>query len=131
MTEPTTPAGRLVAAFGNIDAMAQHYAPDIIWSLPQSAPYDGPIRGRDAVIAFNTEVWTKHYRPDCSVEILDEVGDETNSAVRFVYRAHMNAANRAYANEYTLFARADAQGIRAVFESFDTLQAGRIARGEV
>ena len=128
--KPATPAGRLVAAFGDVAAMARLYAPDIVWSLPRSTPYAGPIRGRDAVLAFNTEVWTRHYQPDCTVEILDEIGDDRKSAVRFLYRAHMNAANRAYTNEYTLFARSDAQGIQEVFEGFDTLQAGKIARGE-
>lgn len=126
-----TPAGRLVSAFGDVDAMSALYAPDVEWSLSPSTPFPRPMKGREAVIAFNREVWTKHYRPDCTVEILDEVGDERGSAVRFIYRAHMIAAGRAYENEYTLFARSGPEGITEVFEALDTLRAGQIARGEV
>ena len=126
-----TPAGRLVSAFGDVEAMSALYAPYVEWSLSPSTPYPRPMKGREAVIAFNREVWTKHYRPDCTVEILDEVGDETGSAVRFIYRAHMLATNRAYENEYTLFARSGPEGITEVFEALDTVRAGQIARGEV
>jgi ketosteroid isomerase-like protein len=126
-----TPAGRLVSAFGDVETMSALYAPHVEWSLSPSTPYPRPMKGRAAVIAFNREVWTKHYRPDCTVEILDEVGDETGSAVRFVYRAHMLATDRPYENEYTLFARSGPEGITEVFEALDTLRAGQIARGEV
>ncbi len=125
-----TPAGRLVSAFGDVDRMAALYAPYVEWSLSASNPFPRPMKGREAVIAFNREVWTKHYRPDCTVEILDEVGDETGSAVRFIYRAYMIAAGRPYENEYTLFARSGPEGITEVFEALDTARASQIARGE-
>lgn len=118
--DPRTPAGRLVSAFGDVEAMAAMYAPDVEWSLPASLGLPRPMRGRAAVIAFNREVWTVHYRADCSVKILDEAGDERASAVRFIYRAHSNAMNRLYENEYTLFARSGPEGISAVFEAMDT-----------
>jgi ketosteroid isomerase-like protein len=128
---PRTPAGRLVSAFGDVERMAALYAPDVEWSLSPSTPFPRPMKGREAVIAFNREVWTRHYRPDCTVEILDEVGDERGSAVRFIYRAHMLATGRPYENEYTLFARSGPEGITEVFEALDTARAGQIARGEV
>jgi hypothetical protein len=118
--ERPTPAGRLVAAFGDVQAMAKLYAPTVEWSLSASTPFPRPIRGKDAVVAFNTQVWTDHYRPDCQVEILDEVGDARASAVRFTYRAFSNAAQRLYKNEYTVFVRSGPDGIEAVFEAFDT-----------
>jgi ketosteroid isomerase-like protein len=128
---PRTPAGRLVSAFGDVDAMAALYAPHVEWSLSPSTPFPRPMKGREAVIAFNREVWTRHYRADCTVEILDEVGDDTGSAVRFIYRAHMNATGRMYENEYAVFVRSGPEGITEVFESLDTARAGQIARGEV
>jgi ketosteroid isomerase-like protein len=116
----STPAGRLVLAFGDVEAMAALYAPDVEWSLSASTPYPRPMRGRDAVTAFNREVWTRHYRPDCTVEILDEVGDERASAVRFIYRAQLRSTGQAYENEYTVFVRSGPEGIGEVFEAFDT-----------
>jgi hypothetical protein len=125
-----TPAGKLVSAFGDVERMAALYAPGVEWSLlGEASPYPRPIKGREAVIAFNREVWTRHYRPDCSVEILDEVGDERASAVRFIYRAHMLAANRPYENEYTLFVRSGPDGVAEVFEGFDTARARDLVRG--
>ena len=118
-----TPAGRLVSAFGDVAAMKALYAPGIQWSLSASTGYPRPITGMEAVVAFNTEVWTRHYRPDCQVTILDEVGDEASSAVRFIYRAYSNAAQAIYENEYTLFARCGLAGITEVFEAFDSLYA--------
>ena len=126
-----TPAGRLVSAFGDVEAMSALYAPHVEWSLSPSTPFPRPMKGRETVIAFNREVWTKHYRPDCTVEILDEVGDESGSAVRFIYRAHMLATDRPYENEYTLFVRSGPEGITEVFEALDTARASQIARGEV
>ncbi|MEQ8268413.1 MAG: nuclear transport factor 2 family protein [Parvibaculum sp.] len=117
----TTPAGRLVRAFGDVEKMAALYAPGIDWSLSASLPYPRPMRGRDAVLAFNRSVWEEVYFPDCTVEILDEVGNDSLSAVRFIYRARHRATGRAYENEYTLFARAGAEGITEVFEALDTL----------
>ena len=117
----STPAGRLVTAFGDIDAMRRLYAEDIEWSLPASLPWPRPIVGKDAVIAFNESTWTESYFPDCSVTIVDEVGDENLSAVRFVYRARFRLSGQAYENEYTLFARSGPHGIREVFEAMDSL----------
>jgi hypothetical protein len=117
----TTPAGRLVSAFGNADAMAKLYAPNVEWSLSASLPFPRPMAGFDRVTAFNREIWTTHYRPDCTVTILDETGDETRSAVRFIYRAHAHANNKTYENEYTLFVRSGPEGITEVFEALDTL----------
>ncbi|MBI1239615.1 MAG: nuclear transport factor 2 family protein [Alphaproteobacteria bacterium] len=119
-TPALTPAGKLVTAFGDVHAMAALYAPSIEWSLSASLPFARPMRGREAVIAFNTAVWTEHYRPDCSVEILDEAGDDRVSAVRFIYRAFSKAAGKPYENEYTLFARSGPAGITEVFEALDT-----------
>jgi ketosteroid isomerase-like protein len=115
-----TPAGQLVRAFGNVAAMRALYAPDVEWSLSASLPFDRPMRGRDAVVAFNTAVWTVHFRPDCTVEILDEVGDAASSAVRFIYRAHSKIADKPYENEYTVFVRSGPTGISHVFEALDT-----------
>ncbi|MFT3810836.1 MAG: nuclear transport factor 2 family protein [Micropepsaceae bacterium] len=118
---PATPAGRLVAAFGDVAAMSRLYADAIEWSLPAGLPFPRPMRGREAVIAFNMAVWEQSYFPDCSVEILDEAGDEISSAVRFVYRARFRATGTAYENEYTLFARTAAGRITHVFEALDTI----------
>jgi hypothetical protein len=101
----TTPAGRLVCAFGNVEKMSALYAPEIEWSLSASLPYPRPMKGREAVLAFNRSVWEEVYFPDCTVEILDELGDERLSAVRFIYRAKYRGSNLPYENEYTLFAR--------------------------
>ena len=125
-----TPAGRLVSAFGDVDRMSALYAPEIAWSLSASLPYPRPMTGRDAVIAFNRSVWEEVYFPDCTVEILDELGDETLSAVRFIYRARYRESGRAYENEYTLFARGGADGISEVFEALDTLAIFDQMRGE-
>jgi len=116
-----TPAGRLVLAFGDVVAMQALYAPQIAWSLPASLPYPRPMTGKDAVVAFNRAVWADNYFPDCSVSILDEVGDDSLSAVRFVYRARMRATGGPYENEYTLFARSGPLGITEVFEAMDSL----------
>lgn len=126
----TTPAGRLVSAFGDVEKMAALYAPEIEWSLSASLPYPRPMKGRDAVIAFNRSVWEDVYFPDCSVEILDEIGGEALSAVRFIYRARYRASGLPYENEYTLFARGGLGGIREVFEALDTLAIFDQMKGE-
>src|SRR5690606_22689212 len=100
-----TPAGRLVSAFGDVEKMSALYAPEIEWNLSASLPYPRPMKGRDAVLAFNRSVWEEAYFPDCTVEILDELGDDNLSAVRFVYRGKFRASGLPYENEYTLFAR--------------------------
>lgn len=126
----TTPAGRLVSAFGDVDKMSALYADDIRWSLSASLPYPRPMEGREAVLAFNRSVWEEIYYPDCTVEILDEVGDERLSAVRFIYRARYRESDRPYENEYTLFARGGPAGISEVFEALDTLAVFDQMRGE-
>jgi hypothetical protein len=119
---PTTPAGRLVATFGDPERMCLLYAPCIEWSLPRSiASLPRPMVGLEAVKAFNRFAWEQHYFPDCEVEIVDETGDLNRSAVRFIYRARLRTTGLHYENEYTLFARSGPQGIEAVFESPDTL----------
>jgi len=79
-----------------------------------------PIDGKDAVVAFNELIWRDVYQPDCTIEILDEVGDDNSSAVRFIYRATFVRSGTAYENEYSLFARSGRDGIFAVFEGLDT-----------
>ena len=116
-----TPAGRLVSAFGDVARMRALYAPNVEWSLPASLPFPRPMRGYDAVVAFNVAVWAEHYHPDCAVTLLDETGDERFSAVRFIYRARLRSTGAQYENEYCLFVRAGANGIEAVFEMPDTL----------
>ncbi len=101
--------------------MSRLYADAIEWSLPAALPFPRPMKGREAVIAFNAAVWADSYFPDCNVEILDEAGDDASSAVRFVYRARFRATGAAYENEYTLFARAGVDGITHVFEALDTI----------
>lgn len=114
-----TPARQLAERFGDPDAMRALYAADIVWLI--SASLGVPkLEGVDAVSAFNRQVWTEHHRPDCTVTILDEVGDTARSAVRFTYRAWSHFAAGWYENEYSLFVRSDEQGIRHVAEAFDT-----------
>ena len=115
-----TMAGRLVTAFGDVPAMRALYAPDIEWSLSASLMLPRPMKGIDDVVAFNTWVWTDQHRPDCTVTILDECGDDRSSSVRFLYSAHSLVTQSRYENEYTLFARADERGITHVFEALDT-----------
>jgi hypothetical protein len=115
-----TPAGRLVSAFGNPERMVALLAPDVRWSLPVSTPFPRPIEGRDAVLVTMRKIWSEVYRPDVEIEILDELGDDTISAVRFNYRAFAHYVSRVYENEYTLFARSGPDGITDVNEAFDT-----------
>jgi hypothetical protein len=118
MSAPT-PARRLAERFGDIEAMAALYAPDIEWTICASLGAPRLI-GIDAVSAFNTQVWTEHHRPDCTVTILDEVGDEASSAVRFIYRAFSLLPQDWYENEYTLFVRCGPHGVTRVNEAFDS-----------
>jgi len=118
MSAPT-PARRLAESFGDPDALRALFAPDVVWQI--SASLGVPkLEGIEAVGAFNRQVWTEHHRPDCTVTILDEVGDATTSAVRFIYRAWSHFADDWYENEYTLFVRSDEGGIRHIAEAFDT-----------
>jgi hypothetical protein len=109
-----------VRAFGRPEEMAAMYAPDITWTLSHGLQQP-PLVGMDAVCTFNRMVWTQSYRPDCEVEILDEVGDDNTSAVRITYRAHMLMSDQPYENEYQLFVRSDEAGIHEVFERMDTV----------
>jgi SnoaL-like domain len=115
-----TPAGQLASAFGNPEKMVSLLAPGVRWTLPFSTPFPRPISGRDAVLETMTKIWTEIYRPDVEVEFLDEVGDDTASAVRFTYKAFALWLGRIYENEYTLFARSGPDGIVEVNEAFDT-----------
>lgn len=129
MTNPQTPAGRLATSFGRPEEMAVMYAPDVTWHLPRGLAQE-PLIGKDAVRAFNQAVWSLSYRPECQIDLLDEVGDERMSAVRFRYRAHMVATDQEYENEYTLFVRADDEGIHEVFEAMDTVRLLDSLRGD-
>jgi ketosteroid isomerase-like protein len=120
MSETTTPAGGLVTAFGRPDDMAAMYAPDVTWHLPPGLAQP-PIAGIDAVRGFNEMVWTASYSPDCEIEIHDEVGDDHTSAVRFTYRGFSLTTQQHYENQYTVFVRADADGIHEVHEAMDTV----------
>lgn len=114
-----TPARQLAERFGDPDAMRALYAPDVSWEI--SASLGMPrLDGIDAVCAFNNQVWTEHHRRDCSVTIIDEVGDTTLSAVRFTYRAWSLFANDWYENDYSLFVHAGPAGIIRIAEAFDT-----------
>lgn len=120
----TSPAGDLVRAFGDVDAMSEMYADDIVWHLPVSlGPIAGPHEGRTAVIAFNQTVWGTYYSPDnVEVELLDELQDGERSAARFTYRATILASGTRYENEYTLFTRSNGGLIVEVHEGLDTLK---------
>lgn len=123
MREPGTPAGRLVAAFGDCDAMAAMYTENVTWRLNYSLPerIAGPHVGKAAVMAFNHAVFHKIYEAGSTeIEITDEVGDEAASAVRFNIRAMSRRGHR-YEVEYTLFAKSHDGLIHEVVELLDTL----------
>ena len=124
-----TLAGKLVTAFGDIERMSALYAPEVEWHLPKGLNRPAAV-GRDAVLAFNREVWTLHYRPQCRVDVLDEIGNETRSAVRFLYKAHSNAINGPYENEYTVFVRSNPSGITHVFEAMDSVLTLELMTGQ-
>lgn len=124
-----TPAGRLVEAFGNVEKMSADYADDIQWSLPASTPFERPMVGKDTVMEFNRKVWTVH-DPNCQIEILDELGDDNASAVRFIYRTMVPAKGRLYENEYTVFARCKDGKLAEVHEAFDTVSTLNFFRDE-
>lgn len=117
-----TPARRLVEAFGDVEAMAAMYTPDVMWRLSRSlAPnIAGPHVGAEAVVAFNTAVFTKFYEPgSVSVQIHDEIGDEASSVVRFDFSATSRRGHR-YDVEYVLFATTRDGRIAEVVELLDT-----------
>ena len=122
MTASPTPARRLVEAFGDCAALEAMYTPDVSWRLNHSlAPnIAGPHVGKAAVCAFNRAVFEKFYEPgSVSVEILDELGDEASSVVRFVFRAKSRRGHP-YAVEYVLFAKTTDTMVRDVVELLDT-----------
>lgn len=122
MHATATPARRLVEAFGDVDAMAAMYAPEVTWRLSYSlAPnIAGPHVGVDAVVAFNTAVFTKFYEPaSVTVDIHDELGDESSSVVRFDFHAMSRRGHR-YDVEYVLFAKTREGRIVDVVELLDT-----------
>ena len=131
MSNRTTPAGRLVEAFGDCEAMAAMYTDDVTWRLNYSLPANiaAPHEGKAAVTGFNVAVFEKIYEPgSSSVEILDEMGDETAGAVRFNMRATSRRGHR-YEVEYTLFAKATDKGIYEVVELLDTLASSEQHQG--
>ena len=119
---PATPARRLVEAFGDCTAMSNLYAEDVTWRLNHSlAPnIAGPHVGKMAVMGFNDAVFNKIYEPgELRVEILDEVGDEASSVVRFNFHARSRRGH-SYDVEYVLFAKTDGGQICEVVELLDT-----------
>ena len=130
MTNPT-PARRLVEAFGDLNALANMYTADVFWRLNHSlAPnIAGPHVGKDAVCAFNEAVFTKFYEPgSVTVEILDEIGDESSSVVRFVFRA-MSRRGNPYNVEYVLFAKTTDGLVHEVVELLDSLASNEQHQG--
>jgi ketosteroid isomerase-like protein len=122
MTPGTTPARRLVEAFGDCAALAAMYTQDVSWRLNHSlAPnIAGPHVGTAAVCAFNRAVFEKFYKPgSVAIEILDEIGDEASSVVRFVYTA-TSARGNPYSVEYVLFAKTTEGLVYEVVELLDT-----------
>ncbi len=122
MTKTGSPARRLVEAFGDCPALAAMYTEDVTWRLNHSLPANiaGPHVGKDAVCAFNEAVFTKIYEPgSVTVEILDELGDEASSVVRFVFHATSRRGNP-YDVEYVLFAKTTGGLIHEVVELLDS-----------
>lgn len=118
----TTPARAVVEAFGDCDALAAMYTDDVTWRLNRSlAPnIAGPHVGKAAVTGFNQAVFTKFYEPgSVRVEILDELGDEASSVVRFNFRA-LSRRGHPYAVEYVLFAKTRDGKVCEVIELLDT-----------
>jgi ketosteroid isomerase-like protein len=121
-TTARTPARRLVEAFGDVDAMAAMYAPNVQWRLNHSlAPnIAGPHVGSDAVVAFNTAVFTKFYEPGSVATVIhDELGDATSSVVRMDFHARSRRGHD-YDVEYVLFAKTENGLITEVVELLDT-----------
>ena len=108
------------------------YTEDVSWRLNYSlAPnISGPHTGKPAVCAFNRAVFNKFYEPgSVVVEILDEIGNEASSVVRFVFRA-ASQRGYAYAVEYVLFAKATDGLIYEVVELLDTHASNEQHRGK-
>ena len=117
-----TPARRVVDAFGNCEALAAMYTDDVVWRLSASlAPnIAGPHVGKDAVVAFNTAVFTKFYEPgSVVVNVLDELGDEESSVVRFDFHA-TSRRGHSYDVEYVLFVKSRTGKVCDVVELLET-----------
>lgn len=122
MSDNATPARQLVEAFGDCETMAEMYTDDVTWRLNHSlAPnIAGPHQGKDAVTGFNTAVFTKFYEPgSVTVDILDEIGDEASSVVRFNFHGH-SRRDHSYDVEYVLFAKTTGGQIHEVVELLDS-----------
>jgi ketosteroid isomerase-like protein len=117
-----TPALTIVRAFGDCASLAALYSDDVTWRLNHSLASNvaGPHVGQVAVTGFNEAVFTKFYVPgSVSVEILDELGDEASSVVRFNFRA-TSRRGHAYAVESVLFAKTSDGKVCEVIELLDT-----------
>ncbi|MBS02064.1 MAG: ketosteroid isomerase [Gammaproteobacteria bacterium] len=126
-----TLARQLAEAFGDVEAMRALYADNIIWSLQASlGRIAGPYEGKEAVMAFNERVWGSFYYPECTVDILNELGDDAHSAVRFIYNAKLRSSEGPYSLEYILFVRAEGGQITRVDESMDTMGSVNLFAGE-
>ena len=119
----TTPARKVVEAFGDCEALTAMYTDDVTWRLNYSLPENiaGPHIGKEAVSAFNDAVFNKIYDGlKMKVEIHDELGDEASSVVRFYIRAESRRGN-SYDVEYVLFAKTKDGKVCEVIELLDTL----------
>ena len=78
------------------------------------------MSGKDAVVGFNTAVFTKFYEPgSVRVDIHDELGDESSSVVRFDFHA-MSRRGNPYDVEYVLFVKTRDGLVYDVVELLDT-----------
>jgi ketosteroid isomerase-like protein len=85
-----------------------------------SPPLPGPHDGKEAVCGFNVAVFTKFYQEGTTtVEILDEIGTEASSVVRFNMRA-TSRAGHSYDVEYVLFAKTRDGLVYEVVELMDS-----------
>ena len=119
----STPARKVVEAFGDCEALTAMYTEDVTWRLNYSLPENiaGPHIGKDAVSAFNDAVFNKIYDGSkMRVEIQDELGDEASSVVRFYIRAESRRGN-SYDVEYVLFVKTRDGKVCEVVELLDTL----------
>jgi ketosteroid isomerase-like protein len=127
----STPARLVVEAFGDSVALAAMYTDDVTWRLNHSlaANIAGPHVGKAAVVGFNEAVFTKFYEPGTvRVEILDELGDEASSVVRFNFRA-TSRRGLPYAVEYVLFAKTTGGKVCEVVELLDSHASNEQHRG--
>ena len=126
-----TPARRLVEAFGDCAALEEMYANNVKWRLNHSLAPNicGPHKGKEAVCAFNQAVFNKFYEPgSVRIEVLDEIGTEDLSVVRFVFRATSQRGGP-YAVEYVIFAKTVNGMIHEVVELLDTYASNEQHKG--